>query len=823
MKIFELDIENVRGIPNLSLRPGGKNLVVWGLNGSGKSAVVDAIDFLLTGHISRLIGEGTGDISLAKHGHHILHKQEEAMVRALIKLDLVKEPIEIKRHMDKPTDVEINCEKDSKEFVEFVLWNAQRGQHVLARREILKYIHSEAGNRAKRIQELLNLSDIESIRGALVSVKHRAEEENRTSQHGVKVAEAAINQTVGEKSFSQQSILDYSNKNRKTLGGNALTKVTTINIQKDIRKPADSSNVIGMNSAQFDRVLENVNSEISPEQKEKRAIIDKKLRKIIQEIRSDKDSLKKSARLQLTQAGIRLIDTDGSCPLCDTPWKPGELLNYLKEKIKKGKQIAENNEAINEMCNELSSHFEQLSSSLKTLIQATAKIELVQEKALLVEWLKQLEGLSVLINNPIEKYPIQEEEIDIITNLKASKKIDQVLVNIKKVVKERVPDLTPELSAWTSLVQLTENLKALETAKVKLEQSNKYLKRATILHDSFHTARDKIMGVLYDTVRDRFVELYRQLHNEDESKFTAVLKPVGPALDFEVDFYNCGSHPPHALHSEGHQDSMGICLYLALAENLNKGLINLIILDDVVMSVDNEHRKKLCSLLSTSFPEKQFIITTHDRTWANQLKAEGLVKSNELIEFNNWNIDTGPQVSYDVILWDKIAECLGKGDVPNAAFYLRRGLESFFCETCDSLEASIKYNIQQKWELGDWCPAVLKQYRNLVKQGKNAANSWSDEEALKKLDEREKISAAIFETSQAEQWNINEEVHYNSWKDSQKEDFYPVVEAFKDLCSLFECSKCGCKLKVVSADKEKTNVRCSCGNENWNLTEKRKN
>ncbi len=45
MNILELEICNIRGIPHLLLKPDGKNLVIWGLNGSGKSAVVDAIDF----------------------------------------------------------------------------------------------------------------------------------------------------------------------------------------------------------------------------------------------------------------------------------------------------------------------------------------------------------------------------------------------------------------------------------------------------------------------------------------------------------------------------------------------------------------------------------------------------------------------------------------------------------------------------------------------------------------------------------------------------------------------------------------------------------
>ena len=52
MKLIELEIKNVRGIKYITLRPNGSNFVVWGSNGSGKSAVVDAIDFLLTGRIT---------------------------------------------------------------------------------------------------------------------------------------------------------------------------------------------------------------------------------------------------------------------------------------------------------------------------------------------------------------------------------------------------------------------------------------------------------------------------------------------------------------------------------------------------------------------------------------------------------------------------------------------------------------------------------------------------------------------------------------------------------------------------------------------------
>ena len=820
MKIFELDIQNVRGITDLSLKPNGKNLVVWGLNGSGKSAVVDAIDFLLTGHISRLIGEGTGEISLVRHGPHINHKPEEAKVRALVKLESVEELIEIKRCMEKPLEVEINCDDEYKDYVQFILWNAERGQHVLARREILKYIHAEPGSRAERIQDLLNLSDIENIRRAIVTVKNKATEEYRISHRGVKTAENSINQTIGQQSYSQPAILEFTNNNRKILGGKALLEVNSENIQKGIRKPADSSNVIGMNYEQLERALEVIHSAILAEQKELIAKTDEELRKILEELRSDKDSLKLSSRLQLTQTGIRLIDETGSCPLCDISWPSGELKKYLEEKILKGKEYVKRNEIVDQLSQKISNQIGITITGIKTLIEAAYKLKLEEEKNILGKWLEELGELLSNLSSPLEKYPTSKFDSDSVKELMATEDIRKTLSKVGKSIKELVPETTPELNAWTSLVRLGENLKASEQAKAKFEKANLYLKRANILHESFHNARDSIMGALYNNVRDRFVELYRQLHKEDEGEFKAILRPDGPALDFEVDFYGHGNHPPHALHSEGHQDSMGICLYLALAERLNKGLINLIILDDVVMSVDTEHRKQMCSLLVKAFPDRQFIITTHDRTWANQLKSEGLVKSKELVELTNWNIDTGPQVNYDVILWDKIAEYLDKNDVPNAAFQLRRGLESFFCEACDCLEGFIRYNINHRWELGDWCPAAIKTYRELIKSGKSAANSWSNNEAIDELTEREKISASIFARSQAEQWNINEEVHYNNWKNSRKEDFIPVVEAFKDLCSLFECSRCGSKLKVISDNKDQVGVRCNCENERWNLVEK---
>src|SRR3990172_9053855 len=175
MKLLELEIQNVRGIRHLLLKPEGANLVVWGPNGSGKSAVVDAVDFLLTGRVTRLTGKGTGGLTLNKHGPHIDHKPETAIVRAVLQLPGIEEPVEIKRCMANPNAFE--CDPVVAPRLEPIMTLARRGQHVLTRREILKYVTAEAGTRAQQIQELLNISEIEETRKALVEVQNSLREE----------------------------------------------------------------------------------------------------------------------------------------------------------------------------------------------------------------------------------------------------------------------------------------------------------------------------------------------------------------------------------------------------------------------------------------------------------------------------------------------------------------------------------------------------------------------------------------------------------------------------------------------------------------------
>lgn len=819
MRVLELEIHNIRGIPNLHLKPNGRNFVIWGPNGSGKSAVVDAIDFLLTGRITRLRGRGTGDISLQRHGPHVDHAPEDATVRALLLLPGMTSPLGVKRSMARPGVLE--CEESVRPRLQPILTLAQSGQHVLTRREILKYITAEPRTRAEEIQELLNISEIEEIRRAFVSVENDFKAELQAKYEAIETAKASVNATVQKTIYDQSAVLEVVNQNRAVLGGQPISSLRSAELRKDLRLPTAISAEQPVNVTILEKDIRNLLSIASDPKQTEIAPIDEELRARIAQIRSDPEFQRAVRRHHLTELGISLIDESGQCPLCDTPWPPGKLQEYLQRRLNSEQIATQSHRRISELSQTMFGLLKTTSACLSKVMAAAKIVELKDSVSMLQTWMSEIEELNIALTDPLSKYPDPRFSASSVILQLAPANSESELSKILATVRATFPETTPEQDAWETLIRLEENIKSIEVAENDRREAELNYQRAHALHHEFVNARDLVLGNLYKDVQGQFVDLYKQLHGSDEGSFTATIEPEEAGIKIEVDFYGRrGKHPPHALHSEGHQDSMGICLYLALAERLTKGVIDLLILDDVVMSVDTDHRRPICQLLTTSFNHRQFLITTHDKTWARQLKTEGVVDPQGMAEFYAWNIDTGPRVNYEVDIWERIRGALLKEDVPGAAHTLRRGSEQFFEIVCDALQARVTYKLHGNWDLGDFLPAAMGQYKELVKKAKNAANSWDDQQSLEMLKEVDNISAAIFRRTQAEQWAVDSNVHFNSWANFTKNDFQPVVEAFLDLHSLFVCSKCGSILRLVTRDTQPISVRCNCGNVDWNLMEK---
>ena len=801
MRIQELEICNFRGIKKLKLEPNGKNFLISGPNGSGKSAIVDAVDFLLTGGVSRMTGPGTKDIKLKDHAPHVTSDVKDCWVKAVVDLSGIDEPVEIKREMSKPKS--LICDGEYVDFLKPVQELASRGQHVLTRREILNFVTADANRRGKQIQNLLKINEVDLTRQKLVKVRNNLRNEFKNAQENLKTSKSHINSTVGIDNFDGAVVLNFVNENREILGGEALTVLDSAQLKNDIQSPdIHSDNSINLELLEKD--LENLpNADFLDEL----GLLQSEFKDLHNKIRSDEAQPKD--RLLLTELGLKL--TGDVCPLCDTPWDSDELESHLSQKLDNLTETKKDLERIEELSGEISHQVKDKLTSMGEVLKASKVLGLDTESYHLTVWEENL----LRIDKARESGDYDGEV------LTEARDLADIGNRIFTVAEKCYGTTSPEQTAWDKLSRLEENLKYYEENLIKREEAEYALLNAEALLDAFIESRDQVLDALYTEIKDRFVELYRKLHGSDEEDFDAFLASSGAGVDFKVNFHGQGNHPPHALHSEGHQDSMGICLYLALAERLTKGYIDLIVLDDVMMSVDAPHRRQICHLLADFFKGKQFFITTHDQTWARQLRLEGVVSSKGVVELFDWQIDSGPRVNSQSDMWDAIDKDLTRNDVPAAAHKLRRGSEEYFRTVCNSLGAKVKFRDNGQYTLGDLLPEAISRYKTLINTAKDSANSWNKQEEVQRLVEIEKNSKEIFYRINAENWAVNANVHYNKWTDFNLNDFKPVVSAFSDFFSVFICDDCGTMLHIsVDGNKEEA-VRCKCGIINWNLIKNR--
>lgn len=818
MKILELDIKNIRGIKTFHYVLEGKNTVVFGPNGTGKSAIVDAVDFLLSGDISRLSGKGSGCLHLGEHGCHVDSRDnlKDTVVSAKVEVD--GKEIHIERSISKPSSLKVTP-KTEKDSVEACLAVAELGQHVLSRREIVKYITAEGSERAKDIQNLLNLLEIEKLRESFVTIKNRAGDDFKYKDSSLEVAKKNVANLLSILDVTVQSCLQKVNDLRLILKGAPLAEMDEKKFKEGL--PVNFTGITGaaLTKEQIENEIKDVKAFLT-----KTAEIEEKeieLKSLLGEVMKDSKLRQYSVYKKLFEAGITLAGDSNICPLCGREWGKSDFKIFLDGRQKETEIGKDKQDKIDEVALHIKTHVELVKNSVNNLVKAASqlKAEIISAEELKT-YLELLDSWSVAMLKPLELYEQKKLPVSGLKDvLRQEILIEKLVVPVEGALKIAGEKPSKELDAWDTLTKLEINWKAFVDASRNRDLVELFKKRADACLDYFEKARNSVLEGIYDEVKSRFDKYYKAIHEDDEKGFASKFSHVGPALNLEVDFYGRGMFPPHALHSEGHQDSMGLCLFFALNEFLTKDLIKVIILDDVVMSIDRNHRKSVCGLLKNFFPNKQFVITTHDTAWAKQLKSEGVVSNKHMIHFLNWNIDVGPTYRLEQDLWQKIKEDLDKDDVPSAAHKLRRNAECFFEDICDLLNARVPYKGTHQWELGDFASSAIAAYKDYIKGAKVNFNKLGQQDKVKEVTELEAKVNEVIEKSKIEQWAINESVHYNAWIELGKKDFEPVVAAFKDLFALFSCPSCGQTMQITYSKGEipKTVVSCSCGKICWNI------
>ncbi|ARQ13726.1 RecF/RecN/SMC domain-containing protein (plasmid) [Rhizobium etli] len=815
IRIDKIHIEEFRGIRELTLDLKGQNFAACGPNGTGKSGIVDAIEFALTGNISRLAGAGTGGLSVKAHGPHVdsRNKPEAAAVTLDVTIPaLSNKKAQIRRTVKSASAPEIKpADKDVAAAFESVNLHPE---FVLSRRELIRYVLSEPGHRSKEVQSLLRLDDIEKLRSVLQKIANACTKElpglQRTEADAIKNLLAVLDTAQ----LNKKSVLDAVNPRRELLGLPPLTDLDANTSVKDGLTTATAA-VPGRvpkvqataDLATLRQTLDMLRSEAF---KQACDVADANAA----DLGKDADSLNGLSREALLKSAVELYDGT-ACPVCDTPFEPDAFQGHLAGKLAHLYDVTKRRAALEAELKPILDSLHAAGTALNIMIDHAALFSPKIDAAALVDFRAILRGRY----QQLQKLLPLDDTRAVLGAAHTVADMGQSLTSLEAAI-TAIPEPTKQDAARDFLVLAQERLEHYRTARLKLAAGKLRADRATKVFNTYGAQTTAALERIYKDVETAFASYYRKINEDDEDTFTAKLMPSIGKLGFDVDFYGRGHFPPGAYHSEGHQDGMGLCLYLALMNHLLGANFTFAVLDDVLMSVDAGHRRQVCTLLKTMFPNTQFIFTTHDEIWLRHMKSEGLIKGRNFAHFRTWTVDFGPTEWDDRDVWAELEGHLAKNDVRAAAAVLRHYLEHFAKEACDRLRASVEFRGDAQFMLGDLLPNATSTLGELLKKAKVAANSWNQKDVVERITALETTFAEAKVKTGWENWQINTAVHFNEWADLKKEDFAPVVAAFRGFTGSFGCDTCS-EIYFVAPDRgKKEALRCGCGTLNLNLLQK---
>ncbi|MGP9745925.1 AAA family ATPase [Brachybacterium sp. AOP29-B2-41] len=813
IQLEHLHIKDFRGIRLIDLPLGSKSFAVHGPNGSGKSGVVDAIDFALTGSITRLAGEGTGNVTLLRHGPHV-HKRDDpaaAVVELTVRDVTTGDNAVLRRNVKEPA--KFTLEPGTESVRTSIIEAQSHPELTLSRRQIIRYVVSKPGDRAQQVQALLKLNRLDDFRKLLKSTLGKTEASLKIAATEVRTAETNLTAHLSVGELLEDEIIHEVNKRREMLNLEQLAELSTDTELNSGLKADAAPHAFNLVTAQREvdelELLITDPSDIKSRQAE--------LSEAITSVTDDPTLLDALKHQQLVEDGLREA-VDRTCPLCDHEWESVDALRaHLTAKLQRSASAGAARTKLTTAARAYQDALKKLQDAVDRILPTSKSRGVDELPHHLTSFSAGVAAHSQEVGGTVDSIVVSKSLL-IETAYAVNEEIVSGIATLRETLRAE-PDQSSLIAAQSFLTVAQERWARVRVARVQAAKADAVRNSAKIAYDSYCNISDSTLQALYETVEADFSRYYQIINADDEGNFSAQLKPTAGSLDLTVDFYGLGKFPPTAYHSEGHQDGMGVCLYLALMKQILGSNFRYAVLDDVVMSVDVNHRRQFCVLLKTEFPDTQFIITTHDSVWARQMQSAGLITSKSQARFYGWTVTDGPIYEQGDV-WESIESDLGKGDVAGAAHKLRRRLEAAAGDIADSIGGRVQYRGDNSYDLSVLLDAIKGRHGELLKLASAVANSWGDQPAADAVKAKKDARSTVIPEQASEAWIINALVHNNDWANASVNDLKPVLEASRGFLDLFTCNNTECTGWIYVVGRPEESLRCRCGRYNLNLRKK---
>lgn len=663
----KLTIVHLRGSVapfSVPFEKGKKLTVVYGENGSGKSTICDAFEFLGNGRVGSLENRGLGRPnkywpSLGKSSSDVSVTLETTdggtCTASLVKADVVATPA-----------------------------NNRPRVEVLRRSQILALVEAKPGERYSAISRFIDVSGIETSENNLRQLIQSLTKNRDVAVARVQENEDSITQfwasagKPGTESLSWAKIESKRDPNVADAETAALAAVQKAyaNLSRFPTELKDATDALGSAKTKDDEArtaLENYAESVSTDAKEVVSILE-------------------SARTY-----YHAHPEPNTCPLCESAENAAGLGARIDEKLSNFSAIQTANA--------------NLTQASKSLNRATEQLELLKEnfKKIRIAFEEAREALPVADDVPLCPTPCPTELEELTAWLEETKDLPESWNKAEANRQDSKRFLATLKLALETYLQNADAQKELDVLVPNLETAHKVVVEE----------RQKFTDSILSNIATEVGRLYEAVHpGEGLNKISLELDPKKRAsLEIGASFCGQTGTPPQAYFSESHLDTLGLCVFLALAA-LDGPAETILALDDVLASVDEPHVERLIEMLyaeATKF--RHCVITTHYRPWKERLRWGWLQNGQcQFIELSKWTNTHGLVLIQSVPDAERLRSLLAESPPDPQLVCAKAGviLEAALTFLSQLYECKVPHRISNLYTLGDLLPSMNKKLREAL-------------------------------------------------------------------------------------------------------------
>lgn len=602
--IEKLTLHNFRGASGKCeiVFDTAKSLVmIFGENGTGKSTIVDAIDFIANSTIGSL-----EDRSVGSQGHSYLPT-------------ITKKPSELK--------IELASQRAcltgtlSGRSLQVTGGSGTIRAHVLRRARLLQLVEAQPAKRYEVLQGFLDVTKVETSEQKLRDAARNTEDSLKEAIAVLEDATRALADLWAKEGSPENSAKEWAKKK------SAVDQTSVTQRGEHLKSVTQSLESVVAKRKELDDALCSVTDCTDALQE-----IDKEI--VALPDVGGAQAVELVRLLEQAQTIVAEPNNPDKCPVCEQPVVAADLRKSISDRLSRmasHRSLAKKRtQADRNLSTAKTAYSTAVSAYIKAVRAAASKAKVKKHapaSAASVSWQKH------------EAF-LQDTAVGG-DHLPAAKAVEDQLTAIQPAYQQDCQSAQTDLNQYNAIKGHYDRIINNRDRAEKLDALHKRLKLALEICEDI---RRKFTQAVLDDVEGEVNRLYSIIHpNEPLGPLRLSMNPNRRgSVEQDATFAGQKQVPPQAYFSESHLDTLGFCVWLALAKR-DRPQETVIVLDDVFTSVDGVHLTRIMHLLTDIVKDfAQLIVTTHYRTWRDRYRlplGPGLIV--QLLELHRWSLERG--------------------------------------------------------------------------------------------------------------------------------------------------------------------------------------